>query len=268
MNAPVRWRPLAQSDLDVACTMMEASIALWRDDWFGSSDAPGVRVTAGRIVCKTEPWSDPQLSRLPDSDRVWWSVAKEASRALAGMALGLTQDEAATVSGATCPPFTMLGERIIHELSLALASVQHRIPQAIESTSEARLNGVLVQLTTQQGQALCSVLYATDLIIRKSTVARSKTAFQRSLTSRRHALAATKVQLHARLGRAALAIRDLLELAPGDVIRLDRKVDEGVELFVQGDGSLAPSVVATGRLGQTQDRFSVQLDSLAAHYSK
>ncbi|KAK47817.1 hypothetical protein BG58_40995 [Caballeronia jiangsuensis] len=268
MNAPVRWRPLAQSDLDAACTMMEESIAQWRDDWFGSSGAARVCVTPVRIVSETDPWSGPQLSRIQNSDGVWWHVEKEAARTLAGMALDLTQSEAKSVSDATCAPFAMLGERIVQELALALASVQGRIPQLIESAFDARQNGVLVQLTAQQGHALCSVVYATGLILQKSTVPRSKTASRPSLASRPHALAATNVRLHARLGRADLAIRDVLELAPGDVIRLDRKVDEGVELFVQGDGSLASSVVATGRLGQTRDRFSVQLDSLAAHDSK
>ncbi len=137
MNAPVRWRPLAQSDLYAACTMMEKSIAQWRDDWFGSSGAARVCVTPVRIVSKTDPWSGPQLSRIQNSDSVWWRVDKEAARTLAAMALDLTQGEAKTVSDATCPPFAMLGERIVHELSLALASVQGGIRIRSKSVCKA-----------------------------------------------------------------------------------------------------------------------------------
>jgi len=55
-------------------------------------------------------------------------------------------------------------------------------------------------------------------------------------------------------GEAELALEELTTLAVGDVIRLNRKISEPLQLRVRGGG-----VVCAARLGSTTGRTALQL---------
>jgi len=61
---------------------------------------------------------------------------------------------------------------------------------------------------------------------------------------RRKALAAAPIRVEARLGSARLSLEELRSLAPGDVLLLERRLDEPAELFAAGDAR----AFAAGRL--------------------
>ena len=65
------------------------------------------------------------------------------------------------------------------------------------------------------------------------------------------------VTVTAELGRAHLAINDLLKLGIGSVLELDRPVSEPVDLMVQG------VLLARGEVVVVDDRFAVRIKEIA-----
>lgn len=61
------------------------------------------------------------------------------------------------------------------------------------------------------------------------------------------------VQLDVLLGTAQVTVGDLMACRPGEVLRLDRTVEQGVDLVINGH------VVARGRLVALDDSFAIQL---------
>jgi hypothetical protein len=62
------------------------------------------------------------------------------------------------------------------------------------------------------------------------------------------------VRLDALAGEAEIAFQELATLAPGDVLRLDRRLSEPVEVRVQSGGP-----VCNARLGTSRGRLALQL---------
>jgi flagellar motor switch protein FliM len=62
------------------------------------------------------------------------------------------------------------------------------------------------------------------------------------------------VRLDALAGEAEIAFQELATLAPGDVLRLDRRLSEPVEVRVQNGGP-----VCSARLGTSRGRLALQL---------
>lgn len=64
------------------------------------------------------------------------------------------------------------------------------------------------------------------------------------------------VPVTARLGQAELNIRELLQLAPGDLILLERRTDDHLEIFVGNQRRFS------GRPGQSRGRLAVEITGL------
>lgn len=252
MATPMRWRPLAAFDLDHARTLIEQSIAQWREDWFGARGSDAVCVEAVRLVSADTPHD---LARAVWVSEIGWTAARQAPRLLAALALDVPV--ASVMHDAAS--FAMLGERVVDELASALATVGVSGPE-----TPPPHEGVLVRLVAACGTELGSIFCPASLICERC-VPRSNDATPRSAaSSRRQALASTEVALEAHLGRASLTLDQLLGLAIGDVLTLDRKRDDLVDLIVLPTQSTAAKPVASGRLGRSAGQFSIQLDSLAA----
>ncbi len=71
-------------------------------------------------------------------------------------------------------------------------------------------------------------------------------------------LAAVQVPVTVRVGRGRLALRTLLEMAPGTVIELDCNLDDPVELVVGGQ------TVAQGELVAIGDKLGVRIIQILA----
>jgi flagellar motor switch protein FliN/FliY len=65
------------------------------------------------------------------------------------------------------------------------------------------------------------------------------------------------VAVEARLGRTTMAIRDILALQTGSVVKLDLKMNEPLELW------LNDAVVARGEIVAVDDNFGVRVTELA-----
>ena len=64
------------------------------------------------------------------------------------------------------------------------------------------------------------------------------------------------LQVSVELGRASLKFREVLNLAPGSVVELDRQTSEPVDILVNG------SLLATGEVVVVDDHFSVRITKL------
>ncbi len=64
------------------------------------------------------------------------------------------------------------------------------------------------------------------------------------------------LQVTVELGRAGLKFREVLNLAPGSVVELDRQTSEPVDILVNG------SLLATGEVVVVDDHFAVRITKL------
>ncbi len=64
------------------------------------------------------------------------------------------------------------------------------------------------------------------------------------------------LQVSVELGRAGLKFREVLNLAPGSVVELDRQTSEPVDILVNG------SLLATGEVVVVDDHFAVRITKL------
>ena len=67
-----------------------------------------------------------------------------------------------------------------------------------------------------------------------------------------------KVRLSASLGQATVTVAELFSLKDGSVLKLDRAVDEPVDIVLDGQ------VVARGRLVAVDDSFGVSITEIAS----
>ncbi len=66
----------------------------------------------------------------------------------------------------------------------------------------------------------------------------------------------TSVEIAARLGETHLAVRELLELRPGSVLKLDRAAGDPVDLYLNGIR------FATGHLVVVEDRLGIRIKEI------
>jgi flagellar motor switch protein FliN/FliY len=64
------------------------------------------------------------------------------------------------------------------------------------------------------------------------------------------------LQLTAELGTCTMSVAEVLELGSGSIVELDRKVDEPIDLHVNG------RVVARGEVVAIEDNFGVRVTDL------
>ena len=65
-----------------------------------------------------------------------------------------------------------------------------------------------------------------------------------------------EVSITVNLGHAHLPIKELIEMGPGSVLQLDKKVDTPVDLY------LKDSKFATGTIVVVEDKFAVKIEQL------
>jgi flagellar motor switch protein FliN/FliY len=70
-------------------------------------------------------------------------------------------------------------------------------------------------------------------------------------------LHAVEMQVTVELGRTMLSVRDLLSLAPGSIVELDRAAGAPVDILVNG------TVFATGEVVVIDDEFGVRVTEIA-----
>ena len=68
----------------------------------------------------------------------------------------------------------------------------------------------------------------------------------------------TELPVVARLGQTNILVRDLLQLAPGSVLKLDQRVGEPIELVLNGN------IFATGQLVVVEDQLGIRIREICS----
>ncbi|WP_087628406.1 FliM/FliN family flagellar motor C-terminal domain-containing protein [Caballeronia telluris] len=245
-------------------------IAPWLKDWFGARGAQALDVRAVRLISADAPYDFARAMRVSQSESsLWWALQRDAPRLLAALALDLPATSFPRAANEAVPAVRALGQRMVAELSRALASLCEGPAEAGPLTPSfkdtAPREGVLLSIAAPCGSELCAVVCPPSLLCERCAPRRDDHSRRRhSVDSRHDALSSTPVALHARLGQAQITLDQLLGLAPGDVITVNRKLHEPVDLLVSSSDRTAGRSIAPGRLGRTGTALSIQLDSNTA----
>ncbi|TKC89453.1 FliM/FliN family flagellar motor switch protein [Trinickia terrae] len=272
----IRWRPPGAdelADLSDARALVEAAIAPWLGEWL---DGAALKLEAVEPIARQSEYAFPAGAQVWSSGpHLWWAAPPRALARLVNRALDL-YDSFMMTGPAKRPEALMLFEQkltgaLFDALSAASGEPadgpQRETSRAgAANTARAPLRlpygGAQLRLRDERsGETLLTVVCATPLLWER----RAQTAKQTGapLAARAAAIDAVKVSVSARLAQAELSVAQLLGLAPGDVIAIERSLDAPISLVVDAPDGGRPAAVGTGRIGRTGEQFSIQLTSIS-----
>ncbi|KGB99325.1 FliM/FliN family flagellar motor C-terminal domain-containing protein [Burkholderia cepacia] len=267
--APVRWRPLGSADLDHAWALINEAIAPWQQAWF---DERVLRIE------DVEPIASGADLPFPESTVAgWfgpimaWSIESAMPASLVDRALDLSPASRAGFDTLATRVMSVLEGQLVDELSAALHTLHGSsvgAPASLPAANPASPTvfphgGVHVRLTTDTGKGAVHIALSAQWLWERSLHRVASPPRPKSpLVARIEAISCATVTVSARLGFAELTVPQLLDLAVGDVVAIERPLVEPIELIVaRTDGP--PAVVANGRPGHVGDALSIQLTSIA-----
>ncbi len=259
MTATVReWLPWGVLSHEAVRETLEQAVAQWSGQWFTAPYAgvAGVRATMA------EP--------RPEGDGTGWRVYRTAVAVRAGRAALSRLVNRALDLGADALDPTPADLRI-------MAGLEDKILEALAETVERALGvagrtrpvpekpenplgddgGVVVSLAEPSGREVMTLAVPGEAIFRhlKASLERpaEKAARLRPLAE---ALAEVRISLEARIGKVELTLAELDELAVGDVLVLDTRLDEAVDIA----GLASHDVFAKAVLTHTEDGFALMFN--------
>ena len=122
--------------------------------------------------------------------------------------------------------------------------------------------GCHFELRDEEGHPLFTLLCGADWL-RAQALQTTPQRSEPGLTARIPALESSSVRLSAILGRCKLTAAQLATLEVGDVITLERRLDEPAALEFEAQGGTPGPMFASVELGRSGGRLSVQLTSIA-----
>lgn len=275
MTKAVRWRPLCDPDIDGTSRLVAAAIEPWQRNWFSADVRPPIVAKAVRRIEHGEAFRFPASATVFQLETLLsWSLEPAAAVQLAVLALDLTDRRFSTVLVSERAMLSELGARIIGEMSDALASFGRRpdatgnteptqhLPAASARVEIATGGGVLVELATVNGIQIAQVFCPTTLVRRHlGFPASPDRRGNEGLVPASDAVRDSPVSVGVCLGQAELTLRELIELAPGDVIVLNTRLEEPVMLFnMNGTAITSSSTLGRARIGKTRNSLAIRLE--------
>ncbi|MEZ0604638.1 FliM/FliN family flagellar motor C-terminal domain-containing protein [Paraburkholderia sp. IW21] len=201
-----------------------------------------------------------------------WSIAPDASRRLANLALDLPEDDSIAVGAVRAAPLLDLERHVTDELCAALASLcgdnagnESRLCATPETHTRLQLprGGVQLRVASNGGAELLSIVVTPALLHGKARApGLPRSTPIKPLALRSDSLAPIEVRLSAVLGQAELSVQQLLGLEAGDVIAIDRTLDSPVDVIVEQRDGCGPRNLGTGHVGRTGRNLSIQLNAI------
>ncbi|HEF5875108.1 TPA: FliM/FliN family flagellar motor switch protein [Burkholderia cenocepacia] len=263
-DAVFRWRPLAERDLEEAGTLSERAVAPWLHAW--CDDAPRVGDVVRIAPPEPPPWSS--------AAHVWscgphlqWAIEPRTLDRLVRHALDLPDDFSVPSPGYCADVLRSFGKSMADEMADALRAICGASPPDAQRLSQpdaakpsvSRYEGVHVRLLLGPNDACLSIVFTAPFWWTQHVPRRVAATPPATLTSRLTALESTSTRIHARLGTVALPVAQLLDLMPGDVLVIADQLDPVISVVT---GHAGRTTVGLGRLGRTDRRLSIQLQSL------
>jgi flagellar motor switch/type III secretory pathway protein FliN len=221
------FRLCTRADLAAVRARVEEALAPWAHEW--SSTAP-----AGEWPVAADPLDTATLG-TPDDGVEWWRFEGGAGTvwARSADAYGVAAWLFGAVDGGV-PPGGLAAEvtrrafaALLSRIAAAAGAAPHRTLGAPAHLLEPGRGAVQVRI---DGRGAALQLVVEPPVARTRAVRRTL----EPLASTHAALAAQAVMVEARLGDIEVELGVLRTLAVGDVLRLPRRLDQGVELSVGG----------------------------------
>lgn len=259
----VAWRPASDDDAMLARSLFDAALADWQARWF---TRPAFAI--GAIVRRPggEVAATPGLTGLRCAPGLRLDPRDTLARRLIGAAYATDDSvfDAPASHGALASIAAEMLDDLVAALGTALtaAAPAPAVSRGGDAPSFSGYCTLDLAIESVNGEPCASLVCDIRHVWERHAAASSASPASSSaaaLTPRREALDATPVALSVVLGRCELSAAQLTMLSPGDVIVLDRRLDEPATLVV--DATAAP--VALGLPGRGATSLSFKLTSLA-----
>ncbi|WP_186209001.1 FliM/FliN family flagellar motor switch protein [Burkholderia gladioli] len=264
MNArPVSWRPASDDDAALAIALFEPALAGWQARWFVQPAFVFGAVT--RLPGGDALAVGPERIRHDCAAGLRLDLLAAGPRLLAGAAYAMDSSvfDAPASHDALAGIAAGIRDDLLVELGASVSAGQAAVATAQGSTSFSGHGALAITIETRDGKPLAVLVCDIHHIWRRhASTAASQAAAHRgsaTLTPRREALDTTPVALSVLLGRCELSAAQLTTLSPGDIIVLDRLIEQPATLVV--DASASP--IAFGTPGRSATSLSFKLTSLA-----
>jgi hypothetical protein len=236
------WLPKDAITGDIATAALSNHLARWGEPWFGARKISVARLRRDEVV--------PHASVLETrGTAASVEIAGDRKRRLleALLDIDLTQE--------------MRTEGDNHVLDALLAEVSAELVGALDelsagtSVSPDEDNNVRATITAGAREILDIIVPEAALVPLIKAQIGIAPAANRAFAVRTAGLKGMRVTARATLGHAELSVADVRGLAPGDVLVLDRSLNQPVELCLAEGGS----VFARGVLRKSETGISIQL---------
>lgn len=233
MSLSVReWLPWGVLSHETVRETLETAVAQWSEQWF---TAPYAGVAAVRAAM-----SDAR----PDGDGTGWRVyggeiAVRAGRSALSRMVHRALDLHTDLAGQTPADLRILAgleEKILESLVETLErtlGVTGRAKPVADRPEDPLCDGggLLVSLAEPSGREVLTLAVPSDVVFRHVKDALERPARRTArLQPLAEALADVHIALEARIGTVELTLSELSELAVGDVLVLDRRLDQAVDI--------------------------------------
>jgi len=260
VTASVReWLPWGVLSHEAVRETLEAAIGHWSGQWFA---APYAAVASVRPAM-----ADPR----PDGDGTGWrmystEIAIRAGRAALSRMIYRALDLRADVPEPTPADARILAgleEKILESLADTVErtfGVAGRPRQAPEKTEDPlkESGGLVVSVTEPTGREVLTLAIPAELVFRHVKASQGKPAPRpAALRPLPEALAGVSIAFEARIGTVELTLSELGELAVGDVLVLDRRLDQPVDIA----GLASNDVFAKAALTQAEDSLALKFNA-------
>jgi flagellar motor switch/type III secretory pathway protein FliN len=230
------------------CERMSQGVMRWASEWL-SSDEGGSDVTASADVgaIANYRWTARQAAGI--------DVAVGTSASDKSLRLGLTGNTQQSSVDLDDPLFEELEKLAIRALLDTLFGSADSLDTKFPEPSEYRASGsgyVVLHCRFKDALEFCVLLWPKTVDAWLGQAARKNT--RRISVSRLEALDSQTVTLDVVVGEANIAFEELRSLCEGVVIKLNRRVDQPLQVQLVGDG-----VIGSGHLGLNDGRRAVQV---------
>lgn len=245
------WLPESALASPLLLQHIDSALEVWNSRWFKTG-----RLVRHRLEFTAPPTTPDVVSA---TSRVSIRMSAAAVETLTGRALDmdLAQLELSEPDHATVSSFS---EAILQDLAqvldTALAGDETMTTQGDMSPPAS------ISLTDEEGRKIAVIETSRAVLTqaRLSLAPAPRPAASALSTPLAKAIADVPVTLAVDLGSATIPLPEALKLAPGDVIVLDRKLDETFDIMSSGD----PIPVACATLADTASPHSLRLVAAAA----
>lgn len=247
MSSPAwNWLPDDALSSPEVLGLVDQAITEWSDRWFRNH-----RLVRQQLRYASAPTFLPSVA---STARFTLRSAPATVEALAGQALDADLSRLEKTEGDHVI-LSALSDDLLKDLAETLEACFGPVGIAPDDIGAA--DGVLIELVTEEGRKAVAIETSRAVLAQARLAALPERAPRGdALTPIRTAMADVTLTLSARLGSAEISLPEARRLAPGDVIVLDRPLDEALDLVPSTGGA----ALACARLVDAASPHSLRLE--------